>query len=146
MIEVSELETLIGASFPTGEFTIEGYEHWLCADAVLSPPLPEGIAHPMYGYYVAIAGMGVTLEELFAMAGSSAEEGPMFGEAGLEFRLPLRIGTRYQVRGGIVAVERKEGKRVGIFDIVTVRLEVVDPDGQIAALSTNSFVFPRRPA
>lgn len=144
MITVAELEDLIGAGFPAGEFTIQDYEHWLCADALLSPELPAGVAHPMYAYYTAIAGMGISLDELFAMVGSSAEDGPMFGEAGLEFRDVLRVGETYRVEGGIVGVSRKEGKRAGVFDIVTFELRVIDSSGEVTAVATNSFVFPRR--
>jgi acyl dehydratase len=144
VITVDALKALIGKPFPEGSFTIEDYEHWLCADAVLSPSLPQGVAHPMYGYYTAIAGMGISLDELFAMVGSSADEGPMFGEAGLEFMRPLAVGATYRVAGGITSVARKEGRRAGIFDIVAFELRLIDDDGEVAAVSTNSFVFPRR--
>ena len=68
----------------------------------------------------------------------------MFGEAEIEQRIPLRIGESYEVRGGITGVVRKEGRRAGVFDIVTLRLELVDAEGEVAGVSTNSFVFPRR--
>jgi len=68
----------------------------------------------------------------------------MFGEAGIELRRPLRIGESYEVSGGITGVVRKEGRKAGVFDIVTFRLELVGEDGAVAAVSTNSFIFPRR--
>ena len=98
---LDDLERLVGVEFPVGEFTIEGYEHWLTTDAIDSPPLPAGVAHPMYAYYAALGGLGLTLDELFAMVGSSAADGPMFGEAGLEFREAMRVGETYRVEGGI---------------------------------------------
>jgi hypothetical protein len=146
MITLESLEELIGQPFPSGSFTIVEYEHWLCADAVLSPELPPSCAHPMYAYYVAIAGMGLSLDELFAMVGSSAEDGPMFGEAGIEIRHQLQIGATYRVEGGITAVARKEGRRAGVFDIVTFELRLFDKKDRVTAVSTNSFVFPRRDA
>ena len=144
MIRIEDLEALVGTEFPEGSYTIEPYEHWLCADAVLSPPLPEGVAHPMYGYYVAIRGMGKSLDEIFADAGSSAAEGPMFGEAGLEFSAPLQVGATYTVRGRYTSAVRKEGKRAGVFDIVGFELDIVDDAGDVVAKSANSFVYPRR--
>lgn len=143
---LDDLERLVGVEFPAGEFTIEGYEHWLTADAIGSPPLPTGVAHPMYAYYAALGGMGLTLDELFAMVGSSAADGPMFGEAGLEFREVMRVGETYRVQGGITGAARKTGRRAGVFDIVSFELRVVDSSGTVAAVSTNSFVFPRRAA
>lgn len=145
-ISLADLEQLVGHEFPPGEFTIEGYEHWLTLDAVGAIDLPEGVAHPMYAYYAALGGMGVTLDELFELAGSSAADGPMFGEAGLEFHELLHIGKTYRVEGEITAVTRKEGRRAGVFDIVTFELRVSDMDGSVVSVSTNSFVFPRRVA
>ena len=144
MISIEELQSLVGAEFPEGTFTIEPYEHWLSADAVMSPALPDGVAHPMYAYYAAIRGMGKSLEEVFADAGSSAADGPMFGEAGLDFHGSLVVGATYTVRGRYTSAVRKEGRRAGVFDIVGFELEVVADDGAIVAVSTNSFVYPRR--
>ena len=143
---LDDLERLVGVVFPAGEFTIEGYEHWLTTDVVGSPPLPPGVAHPMYAYYAGLGGMGLTLDELFAMVGSSAADGPMFGEAGLEFRELMRVGETYRVEGGITGAARKSGKRAGVFDIVSFELRVIDSTGTVAAVSTNSFIFPRRAA
>jgi hypothetical protein len=50
------------------------------------------------------------------------------------------------VTGGIVDVTRKEGRKAGVFDIVTFRLELADAGGAVTAVSTNSFIFPRRDA
>jgi len=144
MIEVDALEAIVGTEFPLGTFTIEEHEHWLCADAVLSPALPAGIAHPMYGYYAAVTGMGKSLDEIFADADATADDGPMFGEAGLEFHKPLRVGATYSVTGRYTSAVRKSGKRAGVFDIVEFQLEVADEAAEVAVVSTNSFVYPRR--
>jgi hypothetical protein len=143
-ISLERLEALIGTSFPGGTYTIEPYRHWLMNDAVGDVPSTEGTASPMEIYYGAMGGLGLGLEELFALVGSSSAEGPMFGEAEIEQRRPLLVGESYEVRGGITGIVRKEGRRAGVFDIVTFRLELVDSGGEVAGVSTNSFVFPRR--
>ena len=97
----------------------------------------------MYGYYAAIAGMSPSLDDIFAAAHSSAAEGPMFGEAGLDILQPLRVGGTYRIEGGFTGVERKESKRLGFMDLVTFELRVIDSDGDVAVVSTNTFVFPR---
>lgn len=143
-VSVATLEDeLLGLEFPPGEFTIAGWEHWLCADAILSPPLPDDIAHPMYAYYTAIVGMHPSLDDIFAYAHSSAHAGVMFGEAGLEFHQPLRVGETYRVEGGFTKVVRKESSRLGIMDLITFELRVFSADGELAAVSTNTFVYPR---
>jgi acyl dehydratase len=97
----------------------------------------------MYGYYAAIVGMVPSLDDIFSAAHSSAEEGPMFGEAGLEFRRPLRVGSTYRVEGGFTDAQRKESRRLGFMDLVTFELRLVDDDGEVAVISSNTFVFPR---
>ena len=143
-ISPEELESLVGTSFPGGSYTVEPYRHWLMNDAVGDVPSTSGPASPMEIYYGAMGGLGLTLDELFALAGATAADGPMFGEAEIEQLRPLEVGATYAVSGGITGAVRKEGRRAGIFDIVTFRLELVDDEGEVAGVSTNSFVFPRR--
>jgi hypothetical protein len=69
----------------------------------------------------------------------------MVGEQRFEFHGPLEIEKEYEVDGGIVDVQRKKGRRAGVFDIATFELRMREPgaDGPLA-VSTTSFVFPRR--
>ena len=145
-VALEELRTVVGRPFPGGTYTIEPYRHWLFTDASLAEPTREGTAHPMEVYYGALAGMGLTLDELFALVGARADDGPMFGEAEIEIVTPLEVGATYTVTGSIVDVTRKEGRKAGVFDIVAFRLELTDAADALAAVSTNSFIFPRRDA
>jgi hypothetical protein len=95
-------------------------------------------------YYGALAGMGLSVDGLFHLVGATADDGPMFGEAQIEVRRPLQIGATYDVSGSITGVVRKEGRKAGVFDIVTFSLELRGADGEVDAVSTNSFIFPRR--
>lgn len=145
MIDVETLhEEVVGARFPDGSFTIPAHEAWLTADALHAPGLPDGIAHPMYVYYAGIVGMGLTLDELFAMVHAAADDGPMFGELQVDQRRPLRVGESFTVRGEITDVVRKRGGS-GTFDIVTFTLDLLDERDELAGSTTNAFVFPRRP-
>ncbi len=144
MTGIEELEErVVGWRFPGGTYTVEPYAAWLCHDVLLSPPLPEGTAHPLYVYYAALGGMGVTLDELFALVDATADSGVMFGEAGIEQRRPMQQGQTYEVGGEILSIVRKSGKRAGTFDILAFRLDVSDADG-VVGTSYNSFVFPRK--
>jgi hypothetical protein len=144
LIPIEDLEReLLDYEFEPGEFSIPDWEHWLTADAVMSPPLPDGVAHPMYAYYAALVGMGPTLDEIFAAAHSSADAGVMFGEAGLVWHHPMRIGATYRVDGRFTSAIRKESSRLGSMDLVTFVLEMTDESGAHAATSSNTFVFPR---
>jgi acyl dehydratase len=145
--DVIDLEALrarvVGYRFPDGQFTIPPHEAWLAADALHSPPLPEGVAHPMYFYYVGLVGMGISLDELFALVDSSASDGPMFGELEINQGRALRVGEQFRVTGEILSVDRKEGGS-GVFDIVTFRLDLHDAAGNEVGGTVNSFIFPRR--
>jgi hypothetical protein len=143
-IAVEEIEALVGKPFPGGRYTIEPYKHWLMQDAVGGSVAREGEASPMEVYYGALAGMGLSVDELFHLVGATADDGPMFGEAGIEANRPLLIGESFDVSGGITGVVRKEGRKAGVFDIVSFRLELRDEQGEVAAVSSNSFIFPRR--
>jgi hypothetical protein len=140
----ADLIAVIGHEFPGGEFTVAPYEHWLTCDAVGAPPSRDGVAHPMYVYYAALGGMGIGLDELFALVGATADDGVMFGEATIDVAQPLRVGATYRVSGSVTDVVRKSGRRAGVFDVVTFALDVSDDGGSVVGTSTNSFVFPRR--
>lgn len=144
MVSVEEVCGLVGTRFPGGTVTIEPYQHWLTCDVVESPQPPDDVAHPLYVYLTAMDGMGLSIEEFFGLCFSKSADGPMFGECGTRVNRPLRVGATYEVRGGIVDVQRKEGKRAGVFDIVEFELELVDSADSVAAVCRNSFVFPRR--
>jgi hypothetical protein len=143
-IAIEELEALVGKPFPGGTYTVHPHEHWLMMDAAEGVATRSGTANPMYVYYAALAGMGMSVDDLFHLAGATAEDGPMFGEATIEVAKPIEIGATYTISGAITSVVRKEGRKAGIFDILEFRLEVRDASGELAGVNTNSFVFPRR--
>lgn len=143
MIPLDELKELVGRPLPAGTFDLEHYRNWLTNDVLGAPQRSDDLAHPMFCYYAAMGGMGLSIAELFDLVGSSASEGPMFGECDMEIFTSLRTDTNYTVSGEIIDVQRKQGASIGVFDLVTFRLEVADPNGEVAGVCTNSFVFPR---
>ena len=112
-------------------------------DVVGADQRDDDLANPMFCYYGALASMGISLDELFALVGASANDGAMFGEAEIEIRRPLRLSETFQVSGEITAVDRKEGRKAGVFDIVSFEIYLSDQNG-LVGVSCNSFVFPRR--
>jgi hypothetical protein len=147
LVTEDELNALVGQTFPGGTFTPEYYFNWLTTDAVLAPELIKtGAAHPLIVYLATQAGMGLSLQELFDMFLGKSEDGPMLGEWGMEVHSPVRIGVKYAVTGGIVGVQRKTGKKTGVFDIIQFELQLREesaPD-DLVAVTRSSFIFPRR--
>ena len=144
MVPLERMQELVGRRLPGGTFDVEHYRNWLTNDVIGSPQRDDDLAHPMFCYYVANGGMGLSIADLFELAYTNAADGPMFGECDMEVRVPMRTGVTYDVRGEITDVKRKQGGAIGTFDLLTLRLEVVGPDGEIAGVCTNSFVFPRQ--
>lgn len=140
-----ELAALVGRPIPGGEYVVDRYVDWLLADVVGAEP-DDAVAHPLLAYVAAARGKGLTWDELFAVCGATAADGPMFGEHETELHRPLRIGERLAVSGEFESAERKTGKRTGPFDIIGFRLVLTGEDGEVAATTRNSIVFPRRSA
>ena len=59
---------------------------------------------------------------------------------------PLRVGTTYRMSGGFLGVERKEGRRGGLMDIVTFEIELHDESGSLAATTIGTWIFLRSAA
>lgn len=145
--ELAELRArLIGHEFPGGEFSVEEHERWLSHEAMKSPPIKPPLLHPVWVLLGSLRGMGMTIEELVALADVSPD-GVLFGETELEQLEPLRTGVRYAVSGRIVSLERRQGKRAGTFDVLAFRMEISgtgDDEGRLAASSTQSFLIMRQ--
>jgi hypothetical protein len=143
VFSLDELESLQGRRFPGGSFLIAGYEDFLMRHVVGAPARRGSTAHPIWMFAAPQTAMGISIDELFSWCGSSATAGVMLGETRLSMLRPLRIEQRYTVTGGIDAVERKQGRRAGIFDVVRFHLELSDAQGPSGEVRT-SFVYPRR--
>jgi hypothetical protein len=117
----------------------------LWGDAVVAEDDPAPHVHPVLVYYAAVQGSGVDFQDIFDLFDGDGDSGIMLGEQRFVFDAPLQVDREYAVEGGIVDVIRKEGRRAGVFDVVTFELRVLDGGDQVA-VSTTSFVFPRREA
>ncbi|GAA1201880.1 MaoC family dehydratase N-terminal domain-containing protein [Prauserella alba] len=155
-VTADDVAAQVGRSFPGGEFTVERWFAWLLADAALEQPrasvsdgaVPEGsgdeLAHPLLAWTAATQAMGVTWDELFAWFGSSADDGPMFGEHETVWHAPMRVGRTYLVSGEITSADRKSG-RSGMFDVIGYAFRLHDKEGGAhVADCWNSLILPRR--
>jgi hypothetical protein len=139
---LDELDRLAGRAFPGGSFLVTAAEDAAMRDVVGAPRaggVDVDVAHPVWMFAGPQRAMGITIDDLFGWCGSSAADGPMLGETQLVMPAPLLIERRYGVTGGIVAAIRKQGRRAGVFDIVTFELNVTG-----GGRCRTSFVFPRR--
>ena len=143
---MDDYSALVGFRFPGGDYRIQPYRHWLACDAIGADPRTfSDAAHPLFVYYAAIGGMGMSLESLFELCGAGPDTPqPMLGETSLEILTPLSIGDTYRVSGTIEEVRRRSGQRVGPMDLITAAFDVHDPDESVRARCRIVFVFPRQ--
>jgi hypothetical protein len=135
---------IVGLTFPGGVFRVEQHERWLSHEAMKSPQLPVPDLHPVWILLGALRGMGLTTVELVGLAGAGPQDGVLFGETELEQLAPLRTDVDYRVTGGVIALDRRQGRRSGTFDVMTFRLEIADADtGETVAVNSQSFIIKR---
>lgn len=139
-----DLRVHVGHRFPGGSVRIEPYVDWLVRDMTGAPP-PDGtgVVHPTVAFLAATEGLGVGLEEVFALFGSSSGDGPLLGEWAVDVKQPLRAGVVYDVMAEVEDVRRRTGNS-GTFDLATVKMELTGPDWDVHAIVRPTYVFPRR--
>ena len=137
------MQGLVGRPFPGGTFTIEPWENVLLSDVMGVDPLPDGIAHPAYLFHAPLAGAGVRISDIFELCHAESEEAVRAGEYRWVLHRPLRVGSTYRMSGGFVGVERKQGRRGGLMDVVTFEIDIRDEDGETVASTVSSWIFLR---
>jgi hypothetical protein len=141
VVSVAGYEHLVGHRFPSGEFEVAPHRAWLWSRCVEAEP-SFGRPHPSLGWYAAMRGCGVSITEMLALFEPSPGADVVLGECDLELIEPLRVGTLYRVEAEVEKVVRKSGGS-GVFDLVAVRLQVLDPAGEVAFSMLNSMIVPR---
>ncbi|GAB92076.1 hypothetical protein [Gordonia rhizosphera] len=143
LLSETDLAARVGTTFPGGEVRLEPWWVHLALDAIGADPA-DGPGHPALVFLVATGAMGWDWADLFAVFDADEQDGPMAGETATTVHTPLQFGTTYRVAGEIISARRKEGRSVGVFDIVSYRLDLIGETGDVDASTTNSIIFPRR--
>jgi hypothetical protein len=142
-VTIEKMQGVVGKTFPGGTFTIEPWENILLCDVMGIAPLPDSIAHPAYLFHATLAGAGVRVADIFKLCQAESDEAVRAGEYHWVLHRPLRVGTTYRMSGGFTGVERKHGRRGGLMDVVSFRIDVHDEDGARVAETTSSWIFLR---
>jgi hypothetical protein len=132
-----------GATLPPGTYRLGAERHAKLVAALGSAAPSDGSAHPLATWLIAMGGIGVSIAELFDAAGVPLEDGPMLGSAELEQERPLDVDATYTVSGEVTELLEKTGRKLGRFDVLTIRLHVAGEDGEPAARLTCSMILPR---
>lgn len=154
MPALSEPGDLVGRALPGGRLQVEPHEDWLMRDVALATPAWAPSLHPLSVLAGLQRSVGLTLEELFALCGSSSAQGPMLGGTRVEVLAPMAPGRPYDVRATVTGAERKDTRSVGPVDIVELSMEAREPGGgdpagggpgagAVVARVVNTYVFRR---
>jgi hypothetical protein len=138
-------ESLPGTRLPEGTFTISEEDDRRVLEVVGGEPAGDGTAHPLWAYIAPQRGIGISVADLCALADFDVNDGPMLGSSQLEYHGPIRIGVPYRVTGEIVEISRKQG-RIGTFDVMEFREDLLTETGEPVASSTSTYILPRRGA
>ncbi len=88
--------------------------------------------------------MGLKYGDIFALCHAESDEAIRAGEYVWDVHRPLRVGHTYRMSGGFIGVERKTGRRAGVMDVVSFRIDVRDvKDDRPVATVVNSWIFLR---
>ena len=121
------MQEVVGHRFPGGTYTIESWENVLLSDVTGVAPLPDGIAHPAFLFHAPLAGVGVRVRgHLRALPRRVGGGGARRASTAGRCTQPLRVGATYRMSGGFTGVERKQGRRGGLMDIVSFEIELHD--------------------
>ncbi|HEY9264295.1 MAG TPA: hypothetical protein VIQ11_06810, partial [Mycobacterium sp.] len=123
-----------------GDLTIERYESAICDMALQAPVDPE-TAHPMWFIIASLRSIGITVDELCALARMGREDALLFGECTVEQVRPLAIGDHYHATATITDVAAKTMRDGARLDTVAVRVDVAgaEPVGSVIS----SYLFKR---
>src|ERR1700754_3570899 len=143
-VSEEDMAAVVGHRFPGGTVTIERWENRLFCDVMGVEPDPAGTAHPAHLFHLPLAGVGLPIAELMALGRAESEEAVRAGEYRWELHEPLRVDTPYVVEGSVTHIERKRGRRAGLMDALTFRIDMRDgADGRPIATTHTTCLFLR---
>jgi hypothetical protein len=141
---MSDYSHLVGHRFPGATYTLPAWLCWLWADAAQLPP-DSATAHPGLAYLVAIRGAGVSIQDIFGLMDATADSGVVFGEYGVDFHGTLRPDATYECDAEVTDVERKSGRRAGVFDKFSFQVRIREAgSAEPVAVCSNVWIFPRQ--
>jgi hypothetical protein len=141
---MKEYDHIVGHRFPGATYTLPEWMCWLWSDTAQLKP-DRQTAHPALAYFVAMQGTGVSIQDIFDLMDAGVDDGVLFGECELIWNGEMKSGATYECTAEVVKVERKSGRRAGVFDLMAFQIQMREPGAtEVVATCTNTFVFPRK--
>lgn len=137
-------EALAGRQLPGGQLVIEPYEAFIGEEALRSAPDPQGSAHPAWLIIASLRCMGITVEELCALAHQAEGDTLLFGNCRVEQFSVLRTGHRYTASAAIREISSRttrDGSRLDRIEVL-VRLQDAASAADVGQV-VSTYLFKR---
>jgi hypothetical protein len=142
-----ETDDLIGQIIASGSFEVHAHMARFWAEVNDLPFDYASEIHPSFVPFLALDGLGATIEEILGAVGTSPEAGGVAGGLGLELIAPVEIGETYSVECEITEIDHKDGRQSGPFDRVTTMFTMSrSTDSEVVARSWILWIVPREEA
>jgi len=104
-------------AIPDGHYRLDAaLDDRLRAITGAPPRGPDGRAHPIFAFVMALGGMGLRIADLSQRLGLNFGAGPVLAGCKMDYRAALLTGHDYAVAARIEALERKPSRRFGTAD------------------------------
>jgi len=142
-ISIDDLRAkLAGTALPGGELVLEEYESAIADAAFRAEDDAGGFAHPAWFIIASLRGMGISVDELCALAEQEPGDTLLFGNCEVEQFRPLTPGTRYRTYAEITDVGSRTTRDGSRLDHLTVSVTVSHPAAD-AGRVTSVYLFKR---
>lgn len=136
-------DELQGRDLPGGRIVIEPHEAAIGDDALRAARDPEDAAHPAWFVIASLRCMGITVNELCALAHQADGDTLLFGNCRVDQRDALQVGRAYAASARVGEVSTRtirDGSRLDLVEVV-VRLRE-DSGAEVGAISS-LYLFKR---
>ncbi|OBF37447.1 hypothetical protein A5719_21780 [Mycolicibacterium peregrinum] len=143
-ISVEELtERLSDKRLPGGSIVIEAHEAAIVDDALRANDFADGVAHPFWFIVTSLRCMGISVDELCALADQQESDLLLFGNCEVDQESPMRVGQSYRAEASIGRVGSKTTRDGSRLDSVDVVVSIRDAADSAVGTVTSTYLFKR---
>ncbi len=134
---------LVGRQLPGDQTTITEFESRIADHALLRPNDDTTKAHSLWFLVIALRGMGISVDELCALAAKRPQDTLLFGTCEVEQIHELDVGSTYRTTATITDTGRKTTRDGSALDSITVLVTLFDGDGETVGNVESVYLFKR---
>ncbi|WP_026919709.1 hypothetical protein [Gordonia shandongensis] len=145
---VDELDpTLVGRRLPGAVIAVPRHQAVIADHALYADDDPESgeLAHTIWMLVIALRGMGISVDELCALAEKRDDDTLLFGTCSIRQDRPLLVDRRYRSTAVIDDIGRRVTRDGSLLDSITVTVELSDDERPDVAMGsvTSVYLFKR---